>query len=110
MVAKVQIFDLYGKLIKEENKEVNVGEDQTVDAVSVSEPDEEVYYIKLNLEQNNQVISDNFYVQGKEENNLQALSKLPKADVAISGKRFVQQGEEWIGEVEIEILAMFLPF
>ncbi len=101
MVAKVQIFDLYGKLIKEESKEVNVGEDQTVDAVSVSEPDEEVYYIKLNLEQNNQVISDNFYVQGKEEDNLQALSKLPKADVAISGKRFVQQGEEWIGEVEI---------
>lgn len=101
LVAKVQIFDLYGKLIKEESKEVNVGEDQTVDAVSVSEPDEEVYYIKLNLEQNNQVISDNFYVQGKEEDNLQALSKLPKADVAISGKRFVQQGEEWIGEVEI---------
>ena len=33
--------------------------------------------------------------------NLRALSKLPKATVAISGKRFVQQGEEWIGEVEI---------
>ena len=47
------------------------------------------------------MISDNFYVQGKEEDNLQALSKLPKATVAISGKRFVQQGEEWIGEVEI---------
>lgn len=101
LVAKAQVFDMYGKLIKEESKEVNVSEDQTLDAVSVSEPDEEVYYIKLTLEQNNQVVSDNFYVMGKEEDNLQALSKLPKADVAVSGKRFVQQGEEWVGEVEI---------
>ena len=101
LVAKAQIFDMYGKLIKEESQEVNVGEDQTLDAVSVSEPDEAVYYIKLTLEQNNQIVSDNFYVMGKEEDNLQALSKLPKATVAISGKRFVQQGEEWIGEVEI---------
>jgi hypothetical protein len=101
LVAKAQIFDMYGKLIKEESQEVNVGEDQTLDAVSVSEPDEAVYYIKLTLQQNNQVVSDNFYVMGKEEDNLQALSKLPKATVAISGKRFVQQGEEWIGEVEI---------
>ena len=101
LVAKAQIFDMYGKLIKEESQEVNVGEDQTLDAVSVSEPDEAVYYIKLTLEQNNQIVSDNFYVVGKEEDNLQALSKLPKATVAISGKRFVQQGEEWIGEVEI---------
>ncbi len=101
LVAKAQVFDMYGKLIKEESKEVNVAEDQTLDAVSVSEPDEEVYYIKLTLEQNNQVVSDNFYVMGKEEDNLQALSKLPKADVAVSGKRFVQQGEEWVGEVEI---------
>ena len=101
LVAKAQIFDMYGKLIKKESQEVNVGEDQTLDAVSVSEPDEAVYYIKLTLEQNNQIVSDNFYVVGKEEDNLQALSKLPKATVAISGKRFVQQGEEWIGEVEI---------
>ena len=101
LVAKAQVFDMYGKLIKEESKEVNVAEDQTLDAVSVSEPDEEVYYIKLTLEQNNQVVSDNFYVMGKEEDNLLALSKLPKADVAVSGKRFVQQGEEWVGEVEI---------
>ena len=101
LLAKAQVFDMYGKLIKEESKEVNVAEDQTLDAVSVSEPDEEVYYIKLILEQNNQVVSDNFYVMGKEEDNLQALSKLPKAEVAVSGKRFVQQGEEWVGEVEI---------
>lgn len=101
LVAKAQIFDMYGKLMKEDSQEVNVGEDQTLDAVSISEPDEAVYYIKLTLQQNNQVVSDNFYVMGKEEDNLQALSKLPKATVAISGKRFVQQGEEWIGEVEI---------
>ena len=63
---------------------MNVAEDQTLDAVSVSEPDEEVYYIKLTLEQNNQVVSDNFYVLGKAEDNLQALSKLPTADVSFS--------------------------
>ena len=101
LLAKAQVLDMYGKLIKEESQEVNVGEDQTVGAVGISEPDEEVYYLKLTLMENGEVVSDNFYVMGKEEDNLQALSKLPMATIAIKSKRFEQKGEEWQGEVVI---------
>lgn len=101
LLAKAQVLDMYGKLIKEGSQEVNVGEDQTVGAVSISEPDEEVYYLKLTLMENGEVVSDNFYVMGKEEDNLQALAKLPMATIAIKSKRFEQKGEEWQGEVEI---------
>ena len=51
--------------------------------------------------ENGEVVSDNFYVMGKEEDNLQALTKLPMATIAIKSKRFEQKGEEWQGEVVI---------
>lgn len=64
------------------SKTINSAEDTTVKAFPISAEESllsDVYFIKLVLKENGQVIADNFYWEGKQVGNWQAINKIPLA-------------------------------
>lgn len=101
LLAQVQIFDMYGKLLKEESRNIAIEEDQTKKVLNPTLPGGDVYYIRLKLLQKNSVVSENFYVQGKEEDNLLALRNLSVPMLQCVTSDFSLQDGEWHGCVEV---------
>ena len=91
LTAKVSVLDMDGKVLDGFEGPLDLPEDSTavVTALPVPEDVTPVYYVKLELaDAEGKPLSTNFYVQGKEEGNLQALNQLDKASVkaSFSGK------------------------
>lgn len=95
-----QTLDMYGKVIAEQNAAVSVHDDQTVQAMQVEAPDEDVYYIRLRLSEGGKVISENFYVEGRDADRLTALRHLPKATLA-KAEKFKAGGGVHTGRVTV---------
>jgi hypothetical protein len=53
------------------------------------------HFIRLELKQGDRLVSDNFYLRGTEEENYQALRKLPKATIQASTSS-ERQGNRWL--------------
>ena len=90
LTAKVSVLDMNGKVLDGFEGTLDLPEDSTavVTALPVPEDVTSVYYVKLQLsDASGTPLSTNFYVQGKEDGNLQALNGLGKASVktAFSG-------------------------
>ncbi len=100
LTVKAQILDMYGKKISEKVVPVTIGEDETKEALSLDLPDKDVYYIRLTLLKKKQLISENFYVEGRDENNWRALNTLPKVNVKYK-EVFRKEGDECRGIVTI---------
>ena len=84
LMAKVSVLDMDGKSLGGYDAPVDVAEDSTAVLAALPVPDDvtPVYYVKLELaDAAGKPVSTNFYVQGKEEGNLQALNGLGKASV-----------------------------
>ena len=84
LTAKVSVLDMNGKTLDGFEVSVDIPEDSTVVLSALPVPDDvtPVYYVKLELDDaSGAPLSTNFYVQGKEEGNLQALNQLGKASV-----------------------------
>ena len=79
--------------------------DETVALFLLEEPAElsSTYFIKLTLKQGDKLLSENFYVRGKEAGNYQSLLDLPYIQLA-NNIKVVHEGDEWIldGEVKNE--------
>ena len=101
LMLKAQILNMYGKQLFEKSVPVSIKEDETEDILPLDLPDEEVYYIRLFLSNGKHLISENFYVEGKTENNWQALDTLPKVRVS-SSEQFKRVGDEYYGTVTID--------
>jgi hypothetical protein len=101
LMLKAQILNMYGKQLFEKSVPVSIKEDETEDILPLDLPDEEVYYIRLFLSNGKHLISENFYVEGKTENNWQALDTLPKVRVN-SSEQFKRVGDEYYGTVTID--------
>ena len=91
LTARVSVLDMGGKVVDGCTAQLELPEDSTavVAALPVPEDISPVYYVKLELaDAAGNLLSENFYVQGKEEGNLQALNQLGKATVktSMSGK------------------------
>ena len=91
LTAKVSVLDMGGKALDGFTGQLDLPEDSTavVGKLPVPEDVTPVYYVKLELsDAAGHPLSTNFYVQGKEEGNLQALNGLGKASVkaSFSGK------------------------
>ena len=87
LAAKVSVLDMNGKVLDGYSGELDLPEDSTAVITSLPVPDDvtPVYYVKLELnDADGNPLSTNFYVQGKEEGNLQALRQLGKASVKSS--------------------------
>lgn len=84
-IARAEIFTMNGEKALTKEVDVNSNEDSTVICFPVEVPADitDVYFIRLKLLDGDKVLSENFYWQGKEEGNYQALRKLAKADVSL---------------------------
>jgi hypothetical protein len=87
LTAKVSVLDIDGKALDGFTGQLDLPEDSTSVVGKLPVPDDvtPVYYVKLELsDAAGNPLSTNFYVQGKEEGNLQALNGLGKASVKVS--------------------------
>lgn len=85
LTAQAQVLDMYGKVISEHSEDIDIKEDQTIEADNITLPNDSVYYIRLSLKDGGEVLSDNFYVQGQETDNLRALGMLPNVTLETKG-------------------------
>ena len=99
--AKLQVLNMWGKVLSEDSKTIDVPEDETIEVLPVQIPNEKVYYIRLMLQDGEKVVSENFYVEGAETDNLLALQALPKATIKADVSAFKRMGDEWVGKVTI---------
>jgi hypothetical protein len=111
MTANARIINLDGSTVWEESITFDCSEDSTTKCIYLEFPEtlDDVHFIKLNLtDVNETVISDNFYIRGKEYGNHQDLKKLGKAWVKTSFEYEKSSdassihGSEWRGTVRLE--------
>lgn len=82
LVARADILDMYGNLLESVEKVISSNEDSTVPCFPLSVPEgQEVYYYRLTLTGPDALLSENFYVLGRETDNFKALRNLPKVRV-----------------------------
>ena len=84
LTARVSVLDIDGKVLDGFEGPLDLPEDSTAVVTTLPVPEDvtPVYYVRLELaDVDGNPLSTNFYVQGKEEGNLQALNQLGKASV-----------------------------
>ena len=88
LAAVARVLDMYGKELSVQSCRLDSEEDSTVLCFRLEVPaGQEVYYYSLRLtDAAGSLLSENFYVQGRDEDNYQALKTLPKARVKLSVK------------------------
>ena len=84
--ADARILDMYGKEVWSRELALDIAEDQTIRCFPLEVPADitDAYFVKLTLTGQRGVVSENFYWQGREEGNVQALRKLDKTTVELS--------------------------
>lgn len=105
VTGSAQLISQDGKVVWEKQASFDVKNDETVALFLLEEPAElsNTYFIKLTLKQGDKLLSENFYVRGKEAGNYQSLLDLPYIQLA-NNIKVVREGDEWIldGEVKNE--------
>ena len=102
LTAEMLMMDTKGNVIATKKMETQPDRDATVAIFTdIAAPDLDVWFLRLRLLDGTTVVSDNFYVEGREPDNLQALANsLVKPQLSVT-KHFERQGDEWIGKVEV---------
>ncbi|MGN0311086.1 MAG: glycoside hydrolase family 2 protein, partial [Bacteroides sp.] len=102
LLAKAQLLTMKGEIISEKQQTIDVNEDVTLQALQLQLPtNQEVYYIRLYLMDGETLVSENFYVEGQQADQLQVLSQLPQVELQAEQGSFTQDGEEWRGEITL---------
>ncbi len=96
-----QIFNLNGKMVWEKKATTASKEDSTLEIMPVEVPADitDVYFIRLKLTDGDKLVSENFYWEGKENGNYQAIRKLGTPDLDV--KSSFQKGESCKGTVTV---------
>jgi hypothetical protein len=83
LIASALIMNIDGQIIWEKECEIDSNEDSTNKCIEIEFPAEtsEVHFIKLYLKKDGRILSENFYINGTEYGNHQALKNIAKADV-----------------------------
>ena len=104
LLAKAMVVNLDGSIVWEKEMPLDCNEDSTNRLFKVEFPENssEVHFIKLLLTKDGKVLSDNFYVNGKEYGNHQALRYIAKANVKTSTSFAKGKDGVWRGKVELE--------
>ena len=82
--AVAKVYDYTGKLLSSQESAVTSEEDSNIPCMNLKAPgaDIPVYYVKLILKDSSgNILSDNFYIQGREYGDLRAVRSLPAAKV-----------------------------
>ena len=109
--AKAVLMNIDGTIVWEKSTVLNSSEDSTVKCLKVEYPDNlsDTHFIKLYLKDSqNNILSENFYINGKEYGNHQGLKKLDRVWIKTSAVyektagNSSLYGEEWIGKITLE--------
>jgi hypothetical protein len=97
LTAKAQLINQDGSVQWEKDTVIDIKEDATVKAFNLEFPEtlSDTYFIKLSLTENGRLISDNFYVRGKEDGNYHSLLQMPKVSLD-ANTSLSKSGEEWL--------------
>ncbi len=82
LVVEAQVIDPAGHQLWSATRQIDAAEDTTVKVFPLGLANDqltEVYFIKLVLKENGKVIADNFYWEGREVGNWQAIQQMPLA-------------------------------
>ena len=109
--VRAMVMNTDGSVVWEKSSSFDSTEDTTVKCFAVEFPSEvsETHFIKLYLtDSEGNTLSDNFYINGTEYGNHQAMASMSKADVKVSSN-FEKvadgseiHGDEWKGSVVLE--------
>ena len=98
------LVNLDGSIVWENEMALDCNEDSTNRLFKMEFPENcsEVHFIKLLLTKDGKTLSDNFYVNGKQYGNHQALKSIAKADVKTSTS--IKKGADgmWRGTITLE--------
>jgi len=104
LTAKALIMDMDGSVKWSMEQVLDSNEDSTIKCFGIEFPEDlsEVHFIKLYLTKDGRTLSDNFYINGKEYGNHQAMKGMAKADV--KSDVTVKKGKDgvWTGTVTLE--------
>ena len=95
--AVAQLISQDGTVVWEKQTQFDICNDETVALFALEEPAalSNTYFIKLTLKQDDNLLSDNFYVRGKESGNFQSLLDLPYINLG-NDMMIVREGDEWV--------------
>jgi hypothetical protein len=104
LLAKAMLVNLDGSIVWENEMALDCNEDSTNRLFKMEFPENcsEVHFIKLLLTKDGKTLSDNFYVNGKQYGNHQALKNIAKADVKTSTSFTKGKDGVWKGSVTLE--------
>jgi hypothetical protein len=102
LTATAEILNMDGSKQWEKSVKLASTEDSVQETMALEFPRSlsAVHFIRLRLMRGVQVISDNFYLRGKEENNFTAIRSLPKVPVAAT-TRVEREGSAWVLTTEL---------
>lgn len=86
LTVEAQVVNMDGTQVWEASKNINSSEDSTIKALKIgvsADKLSDVYFIKLVLKENGKVIADNFYWEGKEVGNWQAIQQMAQAKLDV---------------------------
>ena len=98
MTATAEILDMYGKRVWRNTTKVVPAVDTTMNLLPLPKTNmtTDVCFLRLTLtDKHGKKVSENMYVMGKEENNYQALNRLPKASI--------QQAVQRVGDTSMTV-------
>lgn len=96
LTAKAEIINLDGKVVWEKEASVESTEDSVVECFKMEYPSglSDVYFLRLKLKKDNDIISENIYWRGIEENNYKAIHEVPKINLETSTK-IEREADKW---------------
>jgi hypothetical protein len=102
LTASVQLLNMDGAVKWEKTAAVDSPEDSLRTPIKMEYPQglTPTHFIRLKLLRGNQVISENFYLHGTQENDFKAIRDLPKVNLEAS-TRAERQGSKWTLTTEL---------
>ena len=102
LTATVELINLDGAVKMKKQFPVDCSIDQVKRIYKLEQPEglSNTYFIRLRLEKENKIVSENFYWNGLQEENYQEISKLPKVKLDIKTES-IQKNEKWFLKTEL---------
>jgi hypothetical protein len=96
LVAAAELINMYGKSVLRKTDTIRCPADSMVRCFAIDYPAglTDVYFMRLKLLRENDILSENFYWRGLEEGNVRALRELPLIDLE-SVTHSEQDGTRW---------------
>ncbi|MBN2013149.1 hypothetical protein JW960_27710 [candidate division KSB1 bacterium] len=103
LTAIAELFNVDGSVRWQKTEHINAPEDSRQRCFAIEYPKElsSVYFLRLKLEQQDKLVSENFYWRGRDDGNFQAIHSLPYAKLQTDTK-VTRTGNRWRLSTKLE--------